>query len=62
MLDNFKWYRKLRGGVWCKYKRVTYSYHEGFGALPETEISWNRGGIDNSKGLLLKVENYENRR
>ena len=47
MLNNFKWYRKLRGGDWCKYSQYTYSYHEGFGYLPKEEISWIKGGIDN---------------
>jgi len=42
MLNNFKWYRALRGGLWYKHIRESYTYESGIGAMWEHETFWNR--------------------
>jgi hypothetical protein len=63
MLNNFKWYRKLRGGVWYKVVENSYTYDETINeALPEDNIFWIRNV---SKSFIeklyniIKTENYD---
>ena len=51
MLNNFKWYRKLKGGSWYKI------YYQ----LPEGDIKWSRSGTKRGFGAfkILKQEHYE---
>jgi hypothetical protein len=61
MLNNFKWYRKLRGGTWYlmeyKYRDVQWFDH--------VETRWFRNALTFEKGQysaykILTRENYEN--
>lgn len=61
MLNNFKWYRKLRGGTWYL---IEYKYRDTHW-FDHVETNWYKA-IDAIKyevkynAKILKQENYEN--
>jgi hypothetical protein len=58
MLNNFKWYRKLCGGVWYKYQTFK---HFGFpGSLNYiVNLFWSKNNYKNDYNTDLKeIENY----
>ena len=57
MLNNFKWYRALRGGVWYKHIRESYTYESGIGAMLEYEKFWNRDSENSVETEDYRTEN-----
>ena len=54
MLNSFKWYRRLRGGVWY-YNRYIYDLGRGVMFVWERKQGNKIGG----SGYNIKTENYE---
>ena len=58
MLNNYKWYRKLRGGIWYRNR---YIYDMGRNVV----FKWERIKGNNSGGYdayLIDTENYTTRK
>lgn len=60
MLNNFKWYRRLIGGVWYK---ISYNYKRDGGMTKVFEEEWVNGDISYYKQFnnftIIETEDYE---
>ena len=55
MLDNFKWYRKWRGGIWYKHQFTSDALELSVTFIGEW---WARYGEINRYSRVMKTENY----
>jgi len=67
MLNNFKWYRALCGGIWYKIKyQMPYGKVYTNGKYLDKELStiitWDRSDTKRGFGIfeILKTEDYRN--
>lgn len=56
MLKNFKWYRKLQGGVWYKHQYIKDALQL---TLNPGDTFWARYANVNKFSKVIKIENYE---
>jgi len=52
MLNYFKWYRKLRGGIWYKNYIESYTFEDGIASL-YSYYEWSREALN-----VVETEDY----
>lgn len=54
--SNYKWYRKLRGGIWCKHQ---FTKEAQWICSTWVGTWWARYGELNRYSIVIKQENYK---